>query len=67
MRVRASGERCDLCERALLPGEPVHVFEDPDRGRRRRPVCPLCHRMALARGWIRAGGEGRQRQDAPAA
>jgi hypothetical protein len=67
MRLRASGQHCDLCGRALLPGEPVHVFEDPDRGRRRRPVCALCHRKALARGWIRAAGEDRRRQDAPAA
>jgi len=67
MRVRAGGQRCDLCDRVLLPGEPVHVFEDPDRGRRRRPVCPLCHRKALARGWIRSGDGGRRRLDAPAA
>ena len=59
------GEICDLCGRVMMPGEPLHVFEDPERGMRRRPVCPLCHRRALARGWIRSGT--RPRQEEPAA
>jgi hypothetical protein len=62
------GEACEVCGRYVLPGEPVHRFEDPDRGRRRRVVCPLCQRRALARGWVRPGaGAGLEREDAPAA
>jgi hypothetical protein len=40
----------------VLPGEPVHHFVEPSRGRRQRVVCPLCHRRAAARGWVRTGG-----------
>ena len=43
--------------RDVLPGEPVHRFEDPDRGRRRRMVCPLCPRRAAGRGWVRPSAE----------
>ncbi len=46
---------CAICERVLLPGEPVTRFEQPDRGYRRCVVCPLCPRKAVARGWVRAG------------
>jgi hypothetical protein len=60
------GELCDICGRVVLPGEPLHVFEDPERGGRRRPVCPLCHRKALQRGWIRAGGRVRSRGETAA-
>lgn len=60
-------EDCELCGRAVLPGEPVHRFEDPDRGGRRRTVCPLCHRRAAARGWVRAGTRESRGQGAPAA
>ena len=65
-RDRADGQTCDVCGRYVLPGEPVHRFEDPDRGRRRRIVCPLCQRRALDRGWLRPGAE-LEREDAPAA
>lgn len=65
-RKLGSGEHCDVCGRVVLPGEPLHVFEDPERGGRRRPVCPLCHRKALQRGWIRSGARVR-RQDETAA
>jgi hypothetical protein len=68
MRRLATGETCDLCSRYVLPGEPIHLFEDPERGRRRRPVCALCHRRALARGWIRSTPSvALRREDAPAA
>lgn len=60
------GELCDICSRVVLPGEPLHVFEDPERGGRRRPVCPLCHRKALQRGWIRAGGRPRSERETAA-
>jgi hypothetical protein len=65
-RARADGETCEVCGRLVLPGEPVHRLEDPDRGRRQRIVCPLCLRRALARGWVRPGAEVRH-EDAPAA
>ena len=65
-RARADGQSCELCGRSVLPGESAHVFEDPDRGYRRRTVCPLCHRRALARGWVRSGSRP-SRQDASAA
>ncbi len=64
--VRAETQRCEVCGRQVLPGEPVHLFEEPERGRRRRMVCPLCHRRALGRGCVRAGSR-LDRQDAPAA
>jgi len=51
-----------VCQRTLLPGEPFTFFDDPERRRFRRPVCPLCQRRAVARGWQRTGerppGEG---------
>ena len=44
---------CSVCGRMILPGEQVRVFRDPERGGRRRPTCPLCHRQAMERGWVR--------------
>ena len=67
MRRLGAGEVCDVCGRIVLPGEPLHVFEDPERGGRRRPVCPLCHRKALQRGWIRAGARARASEGETAA
>jgi hypothetical protein len=64
VRTRADGKPCEVCARVLLPGEPVHVLEEPERGRRRRIVCPLCLRRALARGWVRSPDA---RRGAPAA
>ncbi|HJZ62259.1 MAG TPA: hypothetical protein VKD47_08900 [Miltoncostaeaceae bacterium] len=62
MRERADGRACEVCQRTLLPGEPFTFFDDPERRRFRRPVCPLCQRRAVARGWQRTGerppGEG---------
>jgi hypothetical protein len=53
-RRRAEGPGdCEVCGRVVLPGEPVHTFEDPRRGRRRHLVCALCQRHAAARGWVR--------------
>jgi hypothetical protein len=66
-RTPDGGERCAVCDRVLLPGEPVHRFEDPDRGHRRMVVCPLCPRRATARGWVRAGTRDVTGQSAPAA
>jgi hypothetical protein len=60
------GTSCDVCGRHVLPGEPVHRFHDPDRGHRRRVVCPLCPRRAIARGWVRPPTI-LEREDAPAA
>lgn len=59
---------CSVCGRVVLPGEPVHHFVEPSRGSRQRVVCPLCHRRAAAKGWVRTGGtlDGRSRS-APAA
>lgn len=65
-RSLGAGELCDVCGRVVLPGEPLHVFEDPDRGGRRRPVCPLCHRKALQKGWVRAGARNRSRDESAA-
>lgn len=59
---------CAVCGRVVLPGEPVHHFVEPSRGRRRRVVCPLCHRGAAAKGWVRTGGShDHLRRSAPAA
>jgi len=67
-RRRAEGAgHCEVCGRVVLPGEPVQPFEDPRRGHRRRVVCPLCHRGAVARGWVRPGERDVTGQGAPAA
>lgn len=46
---------CSVCERLILPGEPIRIFRDLERGGRRRPTCALCHRDARSRGWIPDG------------
>lgn len=67
-RRRAEGEgTCEICGRVVLPGEPVHRFEQPDRGNRRSVVCPLCPRRAVARGWVRSGGAAARDRSASAA
>ena len=52
-RPNAEGRTCEVCGRRLLAGEPFHFFDDLSRRRYRRPVCALCHRDALSRGWTR--------------
>jgi hypothetical protein len=54
MARRSGPPECELCRRYFLPGEPVHRFEEPDRGGRIRAVCALCQRRALTRGWLRS-------------
>mgnify|MGYP001815402701 CR=1 FL=1 len=51
----ARSTNCSVCERLILPGESVRIFRDLERGGRRRPTCPLCHREARARGWVSDG------------
>lgn len=53
-RSEGAGAR-SICERVLLPGEPVARVAQPDRGYRRRVVCPLRPRRAVARGRVRTG------------
>ncbi len=50
-RQRAEGRTCDLCRRRMLAGESFQFFDDPARRRHRRPICALCRRPALERGW----------------
>lgn len=37
----------------MLAGEHFAFLDDPGRRKHRRPVCTLCQRDALARGWTR--------------
>lgn len=52
-RPNAEGRTCEVCRRRMLAGESFTFFDDPVRRRHRRPVCSLCHRQALDRGWTR--------------
>lgn len=62
MARRSDVRPCDLCGRTMLPGEPCHYFDEPERGRRLRVVCALCRAEALARGWVRSpDGSARDR------
>lgn len=66
-RAGIRGETCALCGRGVLPGEPLHHFEDPARGRRRWTVCTQCERGAFARGWVRPRARAATDHRAPAA
>lgn len=50
-RRTAEGTTCEVCQRHLLAGERFRFFDDPARRRYRRPVCALCNRTAIDRGW----------------
>lgn len=50
---RAEGRTCEICRRRLLAGETFTFMDDPHRRRHRRPVCALCERPAMERGWVR--------------
>ena len=52
-RLRAEGRTCEICGRRMLAGEHFAFLDDPGRRKHRRPVCALCQRDALARGWTR--------------
>lgn len=47
----AEGRICEICQRHLLAGETFRYLDDPARKRHRRPVCALCQRPALSKGW----------------
>lgn len=50
-RLRAEGRTCEICQRRLLAGEVFQFYDDPTRRRHRRPICALCRRQAVDRGW----------------
>ncbi len=52
-RPSAEGRTCEVCRRRLLAGEQFDFLDDPSRRKYRRPVCALCYRPALDRGWTR--------------